>query len=111
MHIGITLAIHFVLRFVQKIDRWTEKLRVDDRYYIKICAATQGRGRINVEVALVATRGYKGMCRDDNLTRKPETRRVPVSIGAGMGGDFDLWMQPAPDPKFCSFFCVKIFKI
>jgi hypothetical protein len=61
VHIGITLAIHFVLRFMQKRDRWTEKHTVDDRYYIKICASTRGSGRINVEVALVATRAYVGI--------------------------------------------------
>ena len=33
------------------------------------------------------------------LTRKPKTRCVPNPIGAGTGQDFDLRVQPAPNPK------------
>lgn len=38
--------------------------------------------------------------RDDNLTRKPKTRRVPDPMSAGTGEDFDPRVQPAPGPMF-----------
>lgn len=47
--------------------------------------------------------------RDDDLIRKPETRRVFDPTGAGVGEDFDLWVQLVSDPKFRGYGCGFLF--
>jgi hypothetical protein len=46
------------------------------------------------------TREERTKSRDGNLTRGPETRRVPDPMGVGLGCVFDPWVRPEPDPNF-----------
>lgn len=52
---------------------------------------------------------YKELFRVDNLTRKPEIRRIPDLTGADMGEDFDLRVQPASDPTRSFAVWVQVF--
>jgi hypothetical protein len=48
--------------------------------------------------------------RNDNLTRKPKTRKASEPMGAGTTEDFDPRAQPAPDPKFRGCGCGFLFQ-